>query len=134
MKTPVKLDEFPSKEFFTQKWEEYLEAFTLADYEKLGNQFHYPVSLILANPIILKDKFSFLETIKLVREKWLQPGYSYSKTNSLKLVKLTETSCYLDAFYSRYNASNEIIFKGHGLYFFNKINNEWKIQVNMSIN
>ena len=28
---------------FYLKWEEYLKAFTDADYEKLGIQFHFPV-------------------------------------------------------------------------------------------
>lgn len=130
----VKKESFPPNSFFEQKWEEYLNAFTNANYERLGNQFHYPVTMLLGNPMILNDKASFIETIKNIREKGLQSGYSYSKTDSVKLIKLSENTCYLDAYFKRYNSSNEILFNGRGLYFFKKINNEWKIQVNMPIN
>ncbi|MFM6938158.1 MAG: hypothetical protein ACKOXH_10820 [Aquirufa sp.] len=123
----------PDKSFFIAKWEAYLQAFTKADYTTLGTQFHYPVSLLLENPMLLKDEASFVETIKFIREKKLQPGYAYSKTDSAKLTILSESSCYLDVVYSRYNANHERIYQGRGLYFFKKFNDDWKIQVNMPI-
>ena len=123
----------PDKSFFIEKWEDYLQAFTEADYATLGAQFHYPVSLLLDNPMVLKDETSFLDTLKYIREKKLQPGYAYSKTDSVSFTKLSETTCYLDVVYSRYNTNHERIFQGRGLYFFKKINDSWKIQVNMPI-
>jgi hypothetical protein len=125
--------EFPEPSFFFQKWEAYLEAFTQADYSTLANQFHYPVSILFDNPLILLDEASFIKSLKFIREHKLQPGYSYSKTNSIQLVKLTEKTCYVDVVYSRYNQYNESIFQGRGLYFFQKINEVWKIQINMPI-
>jgi hypothetical protein len=123
----------PDKSFFTAKWEAYLQAFTQADYATLGTQFHYPVSLLLDSPLILKDETSFIETIKFIRENKLQPGYSYSKTDSSQLTILSESTCYLDVTYSRFNANHQRIYQGRGLYFFKKINDTWKIQVNMPI-
>lgn len=123
----------PDKSFFIEKWEAYLQAFTQADYVTLGSQFHYPVSLLLDKPMILQDQVSFLDTIKIIREKKLQPGYAYSKTDSADFTVLSETTCYLDVEYSRFNKNNQRIFQGRGLYFFKKINDSWKIQVNMPI-
>jgi len=123
----------PENDFYW-KWEEYLKAFTDADYEKLGTQFHFPVTLLLEQPIILENKTSFLEAMKFIREHKLQEGYAYSKTDSIRWVEISASDCYIDANYSRYNHKNELIFKGRGLYFFKKINNEWKIQVNMPVN
>ena len=125
---------FPSKAFFVQKWENYISAFTKADYETLGNQFQYPVTLMVGSPLILQDKSSFLEVIKRFREKGVEPGYAYSKTDAIELVKLSESACYLDAHFSRYNSANEIIAKGRGLYFLKKTNDEWKFHVNMAVN
>jgi hypothetical protein len=72
--------------------------------------------------------------MKFIREHKLQEGYAYSKTDSIRWVEISASDCYIDANYSRYNHKNELIFKGRGLYFFKKINNEWKIQVNMPVN
>ncbi|MHA8106317.1 hypothetical protein [Aquirufa sp. 5-AUSEE-100C1] len=118
---------------FYLKWEEYLKAFTDADYEKLGTQFHFPVTLLFEQPIILENKASFLEAMKFIREHKLQDGYAYSKTDTIHWVQLSDSEGYIDAKYSRYNHKNEIIFQGRGLYFFKKSNSNWKIQVNMPI-
>ena len=127
------LNTFPTKSFFEAKWEAYLQAFTQADYATLGTQFHYPVSLLLDSPLILKDESSFIETIKFIRENKLQPGYAYSKTDSTQLTILSESNCYLDVTYSRYNENHQQIYQGRGLYFFKKANDDWKISLNMAI-
>ena len=122
-----------SENDFYLKWEEYLKAFTDADYEKLGTQFHFPVSILLESPIVLADKSTFIETIKFIREHKLQDGYAYSKTDSIQWVQLSESEGYIDAKYSRYNQKDNVIFQGRGLYFFKKLNEQWKIQVNMPL-
>ena len=122
-----------SENDFLLKWEEYLKAFTDADYEKLGTQFHFPVSILLESPIVLADKSTFIETIKFIREHKLQDGYAYSKTDSIQWVQLSESEGYIDAKYSRYNQKDNVIFQGRGLYFFKKLNEQWKIQVNMPL-
>lgn len=124
---------FPEPSFFFEKWEAYLEAFSQADYFTLASQFHYPVTILFDTPLILPDEESFIKSMKYIREHKLQPNYNHTKTNSIKLIKLTEISCYIDVVYSRYNHSNESIFLGRGLYFFKRINEVWKIQINMPV-
>jgi hypothetical protein len=116
-----------------RKWEEYLLAFTNADYESLATQFHFPVTILLESPIVLADKSSFIETMKFIREHKLQDGYAYSKTDSIKWVQLSDSEGYIDAKYSRYNQEDNVIFQGRGFYFFKKLNDQWKIQVNMPL-
>jgi hypothetical protein len=116
-----------------RKWEEYLLAFTNADYETLATQFRFPVTILLESPIVQADKSNFIETMKFIREHKLQDGYSYSKTDSIKWVQLSDSEGYIDAKYSRYNQEDNVIFQGRGLYFFKKLNDQWKIQVNMPL-
>jgi hypothetical protein len=118
---------------FYRKWEEYLLAFTNADFETLATQFHFPVTILLESPIVLADKSNFIETMKFIREHKLQDGYAYSKTDTIQWVQLSDSEGYVDAKYSRFNHKNEIIFQGRGLYFFKKSNDQWKIQVNMPL-
>ena len=109
-------------------WKDYSKAFEYKDYEKVASFFSYPSTFgISSTPYIFKDKSELIKMYKTIREVNIQEGYKYSLLEDYEFFKFSENICLLKATYSRFDANYTKIYTGKGLYFYKKINADWKM-------
>ena len=105
----------------------YNEAFILADYHQIIENFTFPVSLITSDRMLSIDtKFGLRFVYKKIRGD-LPEFYSYSKWNNIDIQVIDENIAIVRASFSRYDKDRKKFYDGNGIYQLKKIDKEWKI-------
>ena len=107
--------------------DKYNEAFILADYDQIIENFTFPVSIITSERMLSIDtKFGLRFVYKRIRGD-LPEFYSYSKWNNIDMQVIEKNIAIVKASFSRYDKNENKFYDGNGIYQLKKINNEWKI-------
>ena len=105
----------------------YNEAFILADYHQIIENFTFPVSLITSDRMLSIDtKFGLRFVYKKIRGD-LPEFYSYSKWNNIDIQVMDKNIAIVRASFSRYDKDEKKFYDGRGIYQLKKINEVWKI-------
>ena len=105
----------------------YNEAFILADYNQIIENFTFPVSLITSDRMISIDtKFGLQFVYKKIRGD-LPEFYSYSKWNNIDIQVMDKNIAIVSASFSRYDKDEKKFYDGNGIYQLKKIDKVWKI-------
>jgi hypothetical protein len=126
-KRKVKPDENLEKKIVSL-WKNYSKAFEYKDYDKIASYFSYPsIFGISNNPTILYNKKELIDRYVNTREKNIQEGYRYSLLEDYELIELSPNTSILKATYSRYNINYNKVYTGKGVYFYKRVNGDWKL-------
>ena len=107
--------------------DKYNEAFILADYDQIIENFTFPVSIITSDRMLSIDtKFGLRFVYKKIRGD-LPEFYSYSKWNNIDIQVMDKNIAIVRASFSRYNKDEKKFYDGRGIYQLKKINEVWKI-------
>ncbi len=107
--------------------DKYNEAFILADYDQIIENFTFPVSIITSERMLSIDtKFGLRFVYKRIRGD-LPEFYSYSKWNNIDIQVIEKNIAIVNASFSRYDKNENKFYDGNGIYQLKKLNNEWKI-------
>ena len=107
--------------------DKYNEAFILADYDQIIENFIFPVSIITSDRMLSIDtKFGLRFVYKKIRGD-LPEFYSYSKWNNIDIQVIDENIAIVRASFSRYDKDEKKFYDGSGIYQLKKIDKEWKI-------
>ena len=107
--------------------DKYNEAFILADYDQIIENFTFPVSIITSDRMLSIDtKFGLRFVYKKIRGD-LPEFYSYSKWNEIDIQLIDKNIAIVKASFSRYDKNEKIFYDGNGIYQLKKSDNSWKI-------
>ena len=107
--------------------DKYNEAFILADYDQIIENFTFPVSIITSERMLSIDtKFGLRFVYKNIIGD-LPEFYSYSKWNKIDIQVMDKNIAIVRASFSRYNKDEKKIYDGSGIYQLKKIDKVWKI-------
>ena len=107
--------------------DKYNEAFILADYDQIIENFTFPVSIITSDRMLSIDtKFGLRFVYKKIRGD-LPEFYSYSKWNNIDIQVMDKNIAIVRASFSRYDNDEKKFYDGSGIYQLKKIDKEWKI-------
>lgn len=107
--------------------DKYNEAFILADYDQIIENFTFPVSIITSDRMLSIDtKFGLRFVYKKIRGD-LPEFYSYSKWNNIDIQVMDKNIAIVRASFSRYDKDEKKFYDGRGIYQLKKINEVWKI-------
>ena len=109
----------------------YVDDFIAGDFKGIADKFTYPttfkIKLLSFIPlsITLDNEEEMIEQYKSRRED-IQEGYSYSTIDQITVEK-TEEGYVADVVFSRFNAKDELLITGRGLYSYKEVNGSWKM-------
>ena len=107
--------------------DKYNDAFILADYDQIIENFTFPVSIITSDRMLSIDtKFGLRFIYKKIRGD-LPEFYSYSKWNNIDIQVMDKNIAIVRASFSRYDNDEKKFYDGRGIYQLKKIDKEWKI-------
>ena len=107
--------------------DKYNEAFILADYDQIIENFTFPVSIITSDRMLSIDtKFGLRFVYKKIRGD-LPEFYSYSKWNNIDIQVMDKNIAIVRASFSRYDNDEKKFYDGRGIYQLKKIDKQWKI-------
>ena len=107
--------------------DKYNEAFILADYDQIIENFTFPVSIITSDRMLSIDtKFGLRFVYKKIRGD-LPEFYSYSKWNNIDIQVMDKNIAIVRASFSRYDNDEKKFYDGRGIYQLKKIDKVWKI-------
>ena len=107
--------------------DKYNEAFILADYDQIIENFTFPVSIITSDRMLSIDtKFGLRFVYKKIRGD-LPEFYSHSKWNNIDIQLIDKNIAIVNASFSRYNKDDEKFYDGNGIYQLKMVDTEWKI-------
>ena len=107
--------------------DKYNDAFILADYDQIIENFTFPVSIITSDRMLSIDtKFGLRFVYKKIRGD-LPEFYSYSKWNKIDIQLIDKNVAIVKASFSRYDKNGKKFYDGNGIYQLKKFNNKWKI-------
>ena len=107
--------------------DKYNDAFILADYDQIIENFTFPVSIITSDRMLSIDtKFGLRFVYKKIRGD-LPEFYSYSKWNNIDIQVMDKNIAIVRASFSRYDNDEKKFYDGRGIYQLKKIDKEWKI-------
>ena len=107
--------------------DKYNDAFILADYNQIIENFIFPVSIITPDRILSIDtKFGLRFVYKKIRGN-LPEFYSYSKWNKIDIQLIDKNIAIVKASFSRYDKDEQKFYDGNGVYHLKKFKDQWKI-------
>ena len=107
--------------------DKYNEAFILADYDQIIENFIFPVSIITSEKIFSIDtKWGLKFVYKRIRGD-LPEFYSYSKWNNIDIQIIDKNIAIVKASFSRYDKNEKKFYDGNGIYQLKKSDDQWKI-------
>ena len=107
--------------------DKYNEAFILADYDQIIENFTFPVSIITSERMLSIDtKFGLQFVYKKIRGD-LPEFYSYSKWNNIDIQVMDKNIAIVRASFSRYDKDEKKFYDGSSIYQLKKIDKVWKI-------
>tara|TARA_B100000575_G_C22797869_1_gene471236 strand:+ start:167 stop:610 length:444 start_codon:yes stop_codon:yes gene_type:complete len=107
--------------------DKYNEAFIVADYDQIIENFIFPVSIITSDRILsIKTKLGLRLVYKRIRGD-LPEYYSYSKWNKIDIQVIDKNIAIVKASFSRYDKNEKKFYDGNGIYQLKKSDDQWKI-------
>ena len=107
--------------------DKYNEAFILADYDQIIENFTFPVSIITSDRMLSIDtKFGLRFVYKKIRGD-LPEFYSYSKWDKIDIQLIDKNIAIVKASFSRYDKNKKKFYSGNGIYQLKKSDKKWKI-------
>ena len=107
--------------------DKYNDAFILADYNQIIENFIFPVSIITPDRILSIDtKLGLRFVYKKIRGN-LPEFYSYSKWNKIDIQLIDKNIAIVKASFSRYDKDEKKFYDGNGIYHLKKFEDQWKI-------
>ena len=107
--------------------DKYNDAFILADYNQIIENFIFPVSIITTDGILSIDtKLGLRFVYKKIRGN-LPEFYSYSKWNKIDIQLIDKNIAIVKASFSRYDKDEKKFYDGNGVYHLKKFEDQWKI-------
>ena len=109
----------------------YVDDFMVGDFKAIANKFTYPatfrIKLLSFIPLslTLDNQDEMIEQYKSLKAD-VQEGYSYSIIDRITVEKIEE-GYVADVIYSRFNAKDELLITGRGLYYYKDVNGSWKM-------
>ena len=115
----------PNIELVRDEYEAYFNDFVARDFDAIASHFQVPTMNRRITPAVVlstQDEVStFFESMPI------QDGYAYSLMDRIDIYRLADSVYYVDLDFTRYNASDEILFEGRSLYFFGNETGSWKM-------
>ena len=107
--------------------DKYNEAFILADYNRIIENFIFPVSIITSERILSIDTKLGLRFVYIKIRGDLPEFYSYSKWNEIDIQLIDKNIAIVKASFSRYDKDEKRFYDGNGIYHLKKFEDQWKI-------
>ena len=107
--------------------DKYNEAFILADYNRIIENFIFPVSIITSERILSIDTKLGLRFVYIKIRGDLPEFYSYSKWNEIDIQLIDKNIAIVKASFSRYDKDEKKFYDGNGIYHLKKFEDQWKI-------
>tara|TARA_B110000014_G_C20120996_1_gene594033 strand:- start:1360 stop:1818 length:459 start_codon:yes stop_codon:yes gene_type:complete len=106
---------------------DYNYDFIKADYDAIIDYFSLPASIHLQEETINTNNPRQLKSAYKKIRKGLPDYYSHSDWKKMDVKILNNEIAIANTMFSRYKKNGEVYFTGAALYYFRKINNQWKI-------
>jgi len=119
------------KDKIRKAYSAYVKNFVTSDFGAIADEFTYPANFkikilsFIPLTITLDDREEMIEHFKSLREN-IQEGYSYSTVDQISIEK-TQEGYVADVIYSRFNAKDELLAEGRGLYSYRDVDGNWKM-------
>ena len=107
--------------------DKYNEAFILADYNRIIENFIFPVSIITSERMLSIDTKLGLRFVYIKIRGDLPEFYSYSKWNEIDIQLIDKNIAIVKAGFSRFDKNDKKFYDGNGIYQLKKSNDQWKI-------
>ena len=108
-------------------YSDYIEDFINNDFDGMVSHFQAPTM------VRFSDQSTVLETKEIIKDFYrdmkstIQEGYAYSKVDKIEVKRATNSIYFADVRFSRYNKDDELLVKGHTVYFFNNQGGPWRM-------
>ena len=117
----------------TDTYKAYVADFIEGDITAITNRFTYPVTFKMKLLGIIPLHRTFTNEAELAEQfrgmkADIQEGYAYSTVDNIT-IRREENIYVADVLYSRFNAENDLLFSGRGLYSFKEDNGQWQMFV-----
>ena len=111
----------------------YVADFIEGDIAAITNKFTYPVTVKMKLLGIIPVHRTFTNETELAKQyrnmkAAIQEGDAYSTVDNIT-IRREENTYVADVLYSRFNAEDDLLFSGRGLYSFRDDNGKWKMFV-----
>ena len=109
----------------------YVDDFIAGDFKGIADKFTYPATFKIKLLSFIPLSISFDNEEEMIdqyksRREDIQEGYSYSTIDQITVEKIEE-GYVADVIYSRFNAKDELLITGRGLYSYKDVNGSWKM-------
>ena len=117
----------------TNTYKAYVADFIEGDIAAITDKFTYPVTFKMKLLGIIPVHRTFTNEAELAEQfrgmkADIQEGYAYSTVDNMT-IRREENIYVADVLYSRFNAENDLLFSGRGLYSFKDDDGQWKMFV-----
>ena len=117
----------------TNTYKAYVADFIEGDIAAITDKFTYPVTFKMKLLGIIPVHRTFTNEAELAEQfrgmkADIQEGYAYSAVDNMS-IRREENIYVADVLYSRFNAENDLLFSGRGLYSFREDDGQWRMFV-----
>ena len=117
----------------TNTYKAYVADFIEGDIAAITDKFTYPVTFKMKLLGIIPVHRTFTNEAELAEQfrgmkADIQEGYAYSTVDNMT-IRREENIYVADVLYSRFNAENDLLFSGRGLYSFREDDGQWRMFV-----
>lgn len=117
----------------TNTYKAYVADFIEGDIAAITDKFTYPVTFKMKLLGIIPVHRTFTNEAELAEQfrgmkADIQEGYAYSTVDNMT-IRREENIYVADVLYSRFNAENDLLFSGRGLYSFREGDGQWRMFV-----
>ena len=117
----------------TNTYKAYVADFIEGDIAAITDKFTYPVTFKMKLLGIIPVHRTFTNEAELAErfrgmKADIQEGYAYSTVDNMT-IRREENIYVADVLYSRFNAENDLLFSGRGLYSFREDDGQWRMFV-----
>jgi hypothetical protein len=117
----------------TKTYKAYVADFIEGYIAAITNKFTYPVTFKMKLLGIIPVHKTFTNEAELAEQYRdmkadIQEGYAYSTVDNIT-IRREENTYVADVLYSRFNAEDDLLFSGRGLYSFKDDDGQWKMFV-----
>ena len=106
---------------------DYIEDFINNDFDGMVSHFQAPTMVRLSNESTVLETIEIIKNFLRDMKSTIQKGYSYSKVDKIEVKRATNSIYFADVRFSRYNKDDELLVKGHTVYFFNNQGGPWRM-------
>lgn len=105
----------------------YIEAFSDKDFAAVASHFSLPALLVSpGEPISIDSNEKLVGLMQALRAN-LPEGYDHTSLQKFTLFEFSESSAAAQVIYDRCTEDNTVLSTEHGVYYFCKVEDQWKI-------